>query len=352
MGKLKRKKKTVFRRYRRHRPRTGSQPVFELQYTEDGKFWSFCRKWLDDIQGKFDTSDYRVPSDMWPEVFDYPTSKEEIELIDDPFLRNALLKVQSEKEKNPDAVLIILELLELKKRLDRLPPTGRKVTRSTEEIRDNDIASLYGYQFQTPEIINPRDIQYELQEVSKRELGLCSQGCLVMEPELFEPKEGDPFNYLNCKKNIPITEDDRERLESNLLNLMEKIDETPVGGLFMRFVRLRAIKSLIENPQQDTLSRTSFTFEAVKIDNENIEPIDPGWYLCNAVDDRWDGELRYRAWGHGQWWTPFSDGWISSRMGIYQWVGPVADVNGPAPDGTNPTKQEKLINETDNNNSE
>jgi hypothetical protein len=55
-----------------------------------------------------------------------------------------------------------------------------------------------------------------------------------------------------------------------------------------------------------------------------------------AVDDRWAGEFRYRAWGNGVWWIPLPDGWLSSCDGIYRWAGPFADVNGPAPDGTNP----------------
>lgn len=66
------------------------------------------------------------------------------------------------------------------------------------------------------------------------------------------------------------------------------------------------------------------------------EPSEKGWYECFAVDDRWKGEMRYRAWGNGTWWIPLPDGWLSSPLGIYRWRGPVADVNGPAPDGTNP----------------
>ncbi len=65
-------------------------------------------------------------------------------------------------------------------------------------------------------------------------------------------------------------------------------------------------------------------------------PLADGWYECYATDDRWNGEMRYRAWGNGLWWMPLPDGWLSSRMGIYRWRGPVADVQGPAPDGTNP----------------
>jgi hypothetical protein len=65
-------------------------------------------------------------------------------------------------------------------------------------------------------------------------------------------------------------------------------------------------------------------------------PTKPGWYECWRKDNGWGGEMRYRAWGNGLWWTPLPDGWLSSRNGIYQWRGPVADVSGPAPDGTNP----------------
>jgi hypothetical protein len=69
-------------------------------------------------------------------------------------------------------------------------------------------------------------------------------------------------------------------------------------------------------------------------------PFEPGWYECWAIDDRWDGEMRYRAWGRGTWWIPLPDGWLSSGM-VYEWRGPVADVNGPAPDGTNPQPKAK-----------
>lgn len=68
----------------------------------------------------------------------------------------------------------------------------------------------------------------------------------------------------------------------------------------------------------------------------NHKPQVPGWYECWARDDRWNGEMRYRAWGNGFWWTPLEDGWITAPDGLYRWRGPVADVNGPAPDGTNP----------------
>ena len=62
----------------------------------------------------------------------------------------------------------------------------------------------------------------------------------------------------------------------------------------------------------------------------------PGWYLCRAVDDRWNDEFRFRAWCSDTWWIPLPDGWLQSCAGIYKWAGPFADVNGPAPDGTNP----------------
>ena len=65
-------------------------------------------------------------------------------------------------------------------------------------------------------------------------------------------------------------------------------------------------------------------------------PTKKGWYECKAIDDRWDGETRYRGWGHGQWWIPLPDGWLGSEHNLYHWRGPVADIDGPAPDGTNP----------------
>lgn len=74
----------------------------------------------------------------------------------------------------------------------------------------------------------------------------------------------------------------------------------------------------------------------------NHKPQVPGWYECWARDDRWNGEMRYRAWGNGFWWTPLEDGWITAPDGLYRWRGPVADVNGPAPDGTNPQPTPKV----------
>ncbi|MGB2832951.1 MAG: hypothetical protein WBC07_08340 [Methylotenera sp.] len=65
-------------------------------------------------------------------------------------------------------------------------------------------------------------------------------------------------------------------------------------------------------------------------------PTKAGWYECWAIDDRWNGEMRYRAWGNGAWWIPLDKGWLGSPNGIYRWRGPVADVEGQAPDGTNP----------------
>jgi len=71
--------------------------------------------------------------------------------------------------------------------------------------------------------------------------------------------------------------------------------------------------------------------------SEHEEPTEPGWYLCDAVDGRWGKEFKYRAWGHGLWWIPLPDGWISSNMGIYRWTGPAYDVNLPSPHGDNPS---------------
>jgi hypothetical protein len=70
--------------------------------------------------------------------------------------------------------------------------------------------------------------------------------------------------------------------------------------------------------------------------DEHEDPTEKGWYLVDAVDGRFDGERKYRAWGNGSWWIPLADGWLSSPMGLYRWQGPVADIDGPAPDGTNP----------------
>lgn len=73
----------------------------------------------------------------------------------------------------------------------------------------------------------------------------------------------------------------------------------------------------------------------MQFNNPEQIPTETGWYLCKA-GDRWNGETRYRAYGNGSWWIPLSDGWIQGPAEIYQWHGPVADINGPAPDGTNP----------------
>jgi hypothetical protein len=69
------------------------------------------------------------------------------------------------------------------------------------------------------------------------------------------------------------------------------------------------------------------------------EPLERGWYEVVAVDGRFEGERRYRAWGNGMWWIPLKDGWLSSPPNLYRWRGPVADVMGPAPDGTNPVTE-------------
>ncbi len=65
-------------------------------------------------------------------------------------------------------------------------------------------------------------------------------------------------------------------------------------------------------------------------------PPERGWYEVAAIDDRWEWETRYRGWGNGLWCPPLPDGWISGPVGVYRWRGPVADIMGPAPDGTNP----------------
>lgn len=66
------------------------------------------------------------------------------------------------------------------------------------------------------------------------------------------------------------------------------------------------------------------------------KPPRKGWYECRALDDRWNGETRWRAWGNGMWWIPLGGanaegGWLSSPMGLYQWRGPRRDVMQPAP---------------------
>jgi hypothetical protein len=66
------------------------------------------------------------------------------------------------------------------------------------------------------------------------------------------------------------------------------------------------------------------------------EPDNAGWYECWTFDDRWNGGMRYRAWGNGLWWIPLVGGWLSGPAEGCAWRGPVADVMGPAPDGTNP----------------
>ncbi len=73
--------------------------------------------------------------------------------------------------------------------------------------------------------------------------------------------------------------------------------------------------------------------------NSEKRPRIAGWYECVAIDDRWNGEMRYRAWGAGTWWIPLKDGWLTSKVGLYRWRGPVADVHGPAPDGSDPGRE-------------
>ena len=73
-----------------------------------------------------------------------------------------------------------------------------------------------------------------------------------------------------------------------------------------------------------------------RIHAESESPTEKGWYECWAVDGRWGVRMQYRAWGNGCWWTPLADGWVSSKDGVYKWRGPVTDIGGTAPDGTNP----------------
>jgi hypothetical protein len=40
--------------------------------------------------------------------------------------------------------------------------------------------------------------------------------------------------------------------------------------------------------------------------NENESPTEKGWYLVDAVDGRFEGEHKYRAWGNGSWWVPLA----------------------------------------------
>lgn len=77
---------------------------------------------------------------------------------------------------------------------------------------------------------------------------------------------------------------------------------------------------------------------------ETESPTVPGWYEVDATDGRFadrSGPV-YRAWGNGFWWVPLPDGWITAHENLYRWRGPVADVNGPAPDGTDPQRAPAL----------
>lgn len=67
----------------------------------------------------------------------------------------------------------------------------------------------------------------------------------------------------------------------------------------------------------------------------SVEPTEKGWYEVRTPGT--EGEpVQYRGWGGGIWWTPVGDGWRGSFNAEYEWRGPVADLSGPAPDGTNP----------------
>lgn len=78
--------------------------------------------------------------------------------------------------------------------------------------------------------------------------------------------------------------------------------------------------------------------DAIEFHSEFEKPTQSGWYLVRSVDGRYGGESRYRGWGKECWWIPLKDGWIEGPTNVYQWHGPVADIEGPAPDGTNPVK--------------
>jgi phage FluMu protein Com len=81
--------------------------------------------------------------------------------------------------------------------------------------------------------------------------------------------------------------------------------------------------------------------------SENEQPTDRGWYLCDSIDGRWNGEFRYRAWGNGYWWIPLPDGWISAPISLYRWKGPPHDIMKPSPHGHDPQPNEKafMVNE-------
>jgi hypothetical protein len=66
-------------------------------------------------------------------------------------------------------------------------------------------------------------------------------------------------------------------------------------------------------------------------------PETPGWYEVRALDDRWNGGIRWRAWGKGRWWIPLgakqdgSDGWLEGPHEGYEWRGPAVSLDGPIP---------------------
>ena len=70
--------------------------------------------------------------------------------------------------------------------------------------------------------------------------------------------------------------------------------------------------------------------------DQNVTPTLPGWYEVRTDDGRFDGRTVYRGWGNGAWWIPLADGWLTANEHAYHWRGPVADIDGPAPDGTDP----------------
>lgn len=66
----------------------------------------------------------------------------------------------------------------------------------------------------------------------------------------------------------------------------------------------------------------------------DTDPTEVGWYQVRWSDESGD-HVEYRGF-NGTWWTPLPDGWLSAPYGKYEWRGPVADIQGPAPDGTSP----------------
>ena len=91
------------------------------------------------------------------------------------------------------------------------------------------------------------------------------------------------------------------------------------------------------NAIRDAIFEATGTRPIQDWNDENEEPTETGWYLCDAVDQRWGpGVFKYRALGRGMWWIPLPDGWLSSPVGTYRWVGQAYDIHGPSPQGDDP----------------